>query len=211
MVLHCVYMLIDDKQCCFSFDKNSSVNMVNNKIRAFLQNLKHWMTCNFLKLNESKTKDIEILSNRNVESRIIFNILIDDSFSLPMPSDFVKTFGVIFDGRLNLEKHIIRVVSTCFANLRNLGRITSMLTNSLKVQLIHSLIIRGEVEDTRLEAKDTKKIRGQGQGQKQPFRGQALSRPRTGMLEAKAKDQGHRRKCSQKQVFKKVFLGISIL
>ena len=61
------------------------------------------------------------------------------------------------------------------------------------------LIIRGGVEDTRLEAKakDTKKIRGQGQGQ--PFRGQTLSRPRTGMLEAKAKDQGHKRKCSPKK------------
>ena len=58
---------------------------------------------------------------------------------------------------------------------------------------------RGGVEDTRLEAKakakDTKKIRGQGQ----PFRGQTLSRPRTGMLEAKAKDQGHKRKCSPKK------------
>ena len=43
--------------------------------------------------------------------------------------------------------------------------------------------IRGGVEDTRLEAKDTKKFRGQGQGQ--PFRGQTLSRPRTGMLETK--------------------------
>ena len=42
-----------------------------------------------------------------------------------------------------------------------------------------------------------KKIRGQGQGQ--PFRGQTLSRPRTGMLEAKAKDQGHKRKCSPKK------------
>ena len=62
-----------------------------------------------------------------------------------------------------------------------------------------SLEIRGGVEDTRLEAKakDTKKIRGQGQGQ--PFRGQTLSRPRTGMLEAKAKDQGHKRKCSPKK------------
>ena len=42
-----------------------------------------------------------------------------------------------------------------------------------------------------------KKIRGQGQ--EQPFRGQNLSRPRTGMLEAKAKDQGHKRKCSPKK------------
>ena len=74
-----------------------------------------------------------------------------------------------------------------------------------------SIIRRGGVEDTRLEAKarDTKKIRGQGQGQ--PFRGQNLSRPRTGMLEAKAKDQGHRRKRSpkkKKKVFKKVFQAI---
>ena len=71
---------------------------------------------------------------------------------------------------------------------------------------------RGGVEDTRLEAKakDTKKIRGQGQGQ--PFREQTLSRPRTGMLEAKAKDQGHKRKCSpkkKKKVFTKIFQAIS--
>ena len=64
----------------------------------------------------------------------------------------------------------------------------------------------GGVEDTRLEAKakDTKEIRGQGQGQ--PFRGQTLSRSRTGMLEAKAKEQGHRRKRSQKKgLQKKIF------
>ena len=65
------------------------------------------------------------------------------------------------------------------------------------------LVIRGGVEDTRLEAKakakDTKKIRGQGQ----PFRGQTLSRPRTGMLEAKAKDQGHKAQVLSKKKKKK--------
>ena len=70
-----------------------------------------------------------------------------------------------------------------------------------------SLITRGGVEDTRLEAKakakDTKKIRGQGQGQGQPFRGQTLSRPRTGMLEAKAKDQGHKAQVLSKKKKKK--------
>ena len=75
----------------------------------------------------------------------------------------------------------------------------------------HKLLHRGGVENTRLEAKakDTKKIRGQGQGQ--PFRGQTLSRPRTGMPEAK--DQGHKCKCStkkrKKKVFTKIFQAIS--
>ena len=48
-----------------------------------------------------------------------------------------------------------------------------------------------------------KKIRGQGQGQ--PFRGQALLRPRTEMLEAKAKDRGAsvlQKKRSSKQFFR---------
>ena len=75
---------------------------------------------------------------------------------------------------------------------------------------ISAPINRGGVEDPRLEAKakDTKKIRGQGQ--EQPLRGQTLSRPRTGMLEAK--DQGHKRKCSpkkKKKVFTKIFQAIS--
>ena len=77
--------------------------------------------------------------------------------------------------------------------------------------LLTHLFSRGGVEDTRLEAKakDTKKIRGQGQGQ--PFRGQNLSRPRTGTLEAKAKDRGHRRKRSpkKKKSFQKYFHSIS--
>ena len=68
-----------------------------------------------------------------------------------------------------------------------------------------ALISRGGVEDTTLEAKvkDTKKIRGQGQ----PFRGQAPSRPRTGMLEAKTKEQGHKRNCSPKKSLYKNFSG----
>ena len=67
--------------------------------------------------------------------------------------------------------------------------------------LYNNINIRGGVEDTRLEAKpkDTKKIRGQGQ----PFRGQTLSRPRTGMLEAKAKDQGHKAQVLSKKKKKK--------
>ena len=51
-------------------------------------------------------------------------------------------------------------------------------------ELIMVPLSRGGVEDTKLWAKDTKKI----QGQEQPFQKLTLSKPRTGMLEAK--DQG---------------------
>ena len=50
--------------------------------------------------------------------------------------------------------------------------------------------VESRTQGSRPRPRTQKKIRGQGQGQGQPFRGQTLSRPRTGMLEAK--DQGHK-------------------
>ena len=81
---------------------------------------------------------------------------------------------------------------------------------------IYTPLYRLEVElrTQGLRPRTQKKFQGQGQ----PFRGQTLSRPRTGMLKAKA-NQGHKRKCSpkkkssqkffrrspQKNVFQKIF------
>ena len=67
---------------------------------------------------------------------------------------------------------------------------------------------RGGVENSRLEAMahDTKKTEAKDSPFEDSFsRGQTLSRPRKGMLEAKAKDQGHRRKCSPKKRSSKEF------
>ena len=51
------------------------------------------------------------------------------------------------------------------------------VAKNFDIFIVYTVITRGGVEDTRLEAKakDTKKIRGQGE----PLQGQTLSRPRT--------------------------------
>ena len=137
-----------------------------------------------------------------------------NQFLVPKSSSFVGTFSLEFTCTFQELGHACKH-SLWVYRLKGLAVV--QLTNS------GSSLIRGGVEDTRLEAKDTKKIRGQGQGQ--PFRGQTLSRPRTRMLEAKAKDQGHKRECSpkkkkkrssqkffkrcpQKNVFQKIFLAL---
>ena len=61
--------------------------------------------------------------------------------------------------------------------------------------------VESRTQGSRPRPRTQKKIRGQGQGQ--PFRGQTLSRPRTGMLEAKAKDQGHKAQVLSKKKKKK--------
>ena len=84
--------------------------------------------------------------------------------------------------------------------------------------MIHETAFKatGGVEDTRLEAKDTKKIRGQGQGQ--PFPGQTLSRPRTKDTSARALQKKKKRSSQKffrrspkqkKRVLTKIFQAIS--
>ena len=87
---------------------------------------------------------------------------------------------------------------------------TRHYNNEKNVQsiIVQCTTSRGGVEDTRLEAKakDTKKIRGQGQGQ--PFRGQTHSRPRTQaqVLSKKKKKSSHKFfKRSPKKTFSKKF------
>ena len=72
--------------------------------------------------------------------------------------------------------------------------------------------VESRTQGSRPRPRTQKKIRGQGQGQ--PFQGQTLWRPRTGMLEAKAKDQGPRIQAQvlsnkKKKVFTKIFQAIS--
>ena len=71
-------------------------------------------------------------------------------------------------------------------------RLTSCFSWQLNLTEVES-----RTQGSRPRPRTQKKFECQGQGQ--PFRGQTLSRPRTGMLEAKAKDQGHKRKCSPKK------------
>ena len=100
------------------------------------------MTSNPLKLNKNKTKVIELLpASHNVNARLVTDLYIDSSCALILPTSYVKNLGVIFDAKLNMEKHVHKVVSTCYANLRNLGRIASKLSIDLKIQLVHSMIL----------------------------------------------------------------------
>ena len=77
----------------------------------------------------------------------------------------------------------------------------SNLITGAKMLYIGVINNRRGVEDTRLEAKNTKNPRPR---QRQPFREQTLSRPRIGILETKDTNESG---VLQKKVFKKIFSG----
>ena len=118
-------------------------------------------------------------------------------------------FGLRICGPISYRGFAVKKLkSTANPQINNITEIVSAISKKY-------VFTRGGVEDTRLEAKakDTKKIQGQGQ----PYKGQTLLRPRTGMLEAKdasasaLKKKKNRtseklfRRSSEKTAFQKIF------
>ena len=93
---------------------------------------------------------------------------------------------LIFEEAINFQKALVKRDQSILRNKKEDSQVSTNYCDWKPKLTMTMTISRGGVEDTRLEARTQKKIRSQGQ----PFRGQTLLRPRTGMLEAKVKDKG---------------------
>ena len=134
-----IHMYADDIQCYFGFASDTPMTLIVKKIQCFVSDLKSWMNANFLLLNEQKTNFVEFVPSRNV-NRVISAINFFETEPLS-PCVSIKTLGMLFDNKLNLSDHLNKVVSICYSNLRNLGKIASKLSVKLKIQLVHSMIL----------------------------------------------------------------------
>ena len=129
-----VHLYADDTQVYFVFDVHSA-NPDLLAVRKCFQDIKIWMTENFLKLNDDKTEFIDI---GYYESPIKSLNLGEFSFE---PVTKAKNLGFLFDHQLNMNDQINAVSQACYLNQRNLRRIGARLTHDLKVQLVHSNIL----------------------------------------------------------------------
>ena len=139
MALFKIHMYADDIQCYFGFADDTPMTVIVKKIQCCVSDLKKWMNVNFLLLNEQKTNFVEFVPPLNVNS-VISALNFSEAEAL-FPCESIKTLGVLFDYKLNLSDHLNSVVSICYSNLRNLGKIASKLSAKLKIQLVHSMIL----------------------------------------------------------------------
>ena len=113
--------------------------------------------------------------------------------------DFIKDAGITWDFSVTAASHH---QGTLERQIRTFKEVCDGILGAKNSKRHPSDQRWSQGHKARGQGQGHKKIRGQGQ----PFRGQTLSRPRTGMLEAKAKDKEHKCKCSsKKKVFPKFF------
>ena len=128
-------MYVDDILCYFVFFNDTPKTVVIHRIQCFISDLTSLMNA-----NELNTNLVEFAAFLKNSIQLIRELNLSDNLPLSS-SPSVKSLGVLIDNKFSLANHINNVVSVCYCNLRNLGRIASKLSMKLKIQLIHSMTL----------------------------------------------------------------------
>ncbi len=129
----------DDTQIYVSVKPvQSEVTQALHLLEACLDELRQWMTLNFLKLNDSKTEFMIIGSKQQLSKVDVTGLRVGEATVTPV--DSVRNLGVIFDSNLSMDDHITNVSRAACLSLRNIGLIRKHINKPVAELLIHAYI-----------------------------------------------------------------------
>ena len=138
-----VQIYADNTELYIELKTDADVVEIKSIVESCLNEIKAWMSTNFLKLNESKTELIIFNPPRhpyNVPfSDPNFNIKFNDS-ELKAVS-FVESLGVKLTPAFQLKSFILETCQSCNYQLSNLKIIKNSLNTSMRIMLVNSLIL----------------------------------------------------------------------
>ena len=124
------------------------IENVKSKLEECLKEIKVWMTSNFMKLNEEKTKLLVFGKRSNLKKHSPFEFTLDLNGNIIKNLDLMtdateegKCLGVHLRNDLSMERQIAAVRKTCFGTMYNMRNVKEYLDVETKLLLIKTLIL----------------------------------------------------------------------
>ena len=132
------HLFADDTQIYIS-TSFPDIAAASECIERCIQDIKTWMTLNFLKLNQDKTELLLIHSRYSKVDRSNFTVNVAGT---PIsPSTTARNIGAVIDSNLTLECHVNQICRSSYLYLRKIGAIRKYLTTTVTVRLVHAFIM----------------------------------------------------------------------
>ena len=133
-----VHLYADDTQIYMAFKPHEYSSSILH-IEHCIEEIRHWMHNNFLKLNDSKTEFLIIGSKHLRAKTVIDNIRIGNEQIAP--STKARNLGFNIDSHMSHESQISNTVRSAYCQIRNIGKIRKYLTKEATQLIVQSLII----------------------------------------------------------------------
>ena len=134
-----IHIYADDTQIYISFKPISEKIDTISRIENCLNDIKVWMTNNFLKLNADKTKLLFIGSSTNTTHHNSLKVQCHGQELSNSKAE--KTLGVFLDSNLTMEENVKEICKASYFHLRNMGRIKKCLDTELRILLVKSFVL----------------------------------------------------------------------
>jgi hypothetical protein len=109
------------------------------RLERCLSDIADWMTANMLKLNQEKTELIIFAPKHQVKHFSDFRLKFDGTVLSDVSC--VKNLGMYFDKTISMEQQASAITRSCFQQIRNIGRIRSLISVDACRTLVSSLVI----------------------------------------------------------------------
>ena len=131
------HMYADDTQIYVPMsDNNSSLST----LEKCLEEIKAWMACNKLKLNESKTEILKINSKKSKSEFDIQHLNVGDNVVNVPTGDSIRNLGAFFDSNMSMNTFVSKITQSCHFHLKNIGKIRDILDIDTTHMLTHAFI-----------------------------------------------------------------------
>ena len=132
------HLYADDTQI-YGFCRPGDTAQLQRRVSACVDDVGSWMQSNRLQLNTAKTEVLWCASARRQHQ------IPDDStmvgLDVVQPVRSVRDLGIYLDSDLSMRTHVTRIVSSCFAVLRQIRSIRRSVSRSVVQSLIVSLVL----------------------------------------------------------------------
>jgi hypothetical protein len=109
------------------------------RISTCSDGIAHWMFCNRLQLNLSKTEALWCSSSRRQHEIPTDDVQIADAYIHPVPC--VRNLGIQFDSGLSMLDYVSKTFCTCFSALRRIRSVQGLLSRKSLLDLVRALVI----------------------------------------------------------------------
>ena len=134
------HLFADDKQVYASADLDGVVEM-RSRLGDLITEVGSWCSSRRLQLNQSKTELAWFGKPSRLDRLRHQDITVTVGTVTIQPSAVVRDLGVLLDSELSMKRHVAKVTSTCFYQLRRLRQIRLLVGQELTAQLVHAFVL----------------------------------------------------------------------